>query len=354
MRATRRASAVTAIAVTAAAGAATAVAGCGAVPRPAAGRPPAPGPVYPAQSLAPARGALLGAWVQTTGFSGSDAEESAVLSFERTIGRNLAINNIYVPWKAAMPLAVARWDLRRGSIPMISWSAAPTGQITAGDDDALIRARAIQLKDLGGPVLLRWFWEMDLPQSHADAVSPASYIAAWRHIHEIFASVGATNVRWVWCPQASGFAKGTAQAYYPGKAYVDWIGADGYNWAPELAHAQWRSFEQIFSAFYRWGLATGKPMLVGEFGTVEGSPGAKAAWFTQAGRAIRTAFPAMRAVVYFESDHENFGDFFDWRVTSSQSSLTAFRAFAREPYFNPRPATKAAAPLGGFTEDNHS
>ncbi len=48
-------------------------------------------------------------------------------------------------------------------------------------------------------------------------------------------------------------------------------------------------------------------MLVGEFGTVEGAPGAKAAWFAQAGLTIRTLFPAIRAVVYFNSDHPDFG-----------------------------------------------
>ena len=172
-------------------------------------------------------------------------------------------------------------------------------------------------------------------------------------MHDIFSSVGATNVRWVWCPNGSAFAAGIAQAYYPGNAYVDWIGADGYNWAPELARAPWRSFEQIFLPFYQWGLSTSKPMLVGEFGTVEGAPGGKAAWFTQADRALRTQFPAIRAVVYFESRHQNFGQYFDWRVTTSRSSLAAFRAFAHDPYFGARsPGTRTAGSPSGLTGDN--
>jgi hypothetical protein len=323
-----------------------AITGCTGGGRQSASRPPVlpPVPVYPPYSLAPAHGALFGAWVQPARWTGPDPEESAVAAFERTIGRNLAINNLYVPWTAPMPMAMARWDQRRGSIPMISWAAAPTGQIAAGAYDALIRAQALQLKALHGPVLLRWFAEMNLTENRADAVSPASYIAAWRHIHGIFASAGAANVRWVWCPTVSGFREGTVQAYYPGKAYVDWIGADGYNWAPELANAQWRSFEEIFFPFYRWGLSTAKPMLVAEFGTVEGTPGAKAAWFAQADRALRTQLPGIRAVVYFDSDHPAFGHYFDWRVTTSPSSLAAFRAFAQDPYFNARPAISVAAP----------
>jgi hypothetical protein len=295
-------------------------------------------PVVEPDSLAPARGALFGAWVQPAGYAGAYAEQSAVASFEHTIGRKLAIDNLYVPWTAPMPLAVARWDLRQASIPMISWAGARTDLIAAGAYDAQIRARALALKALHGPVLLRWFGEMDDGMSRANSVSPASYIAAWRHIHNIFASVGATNVRWVWCPDASAFATATAQEYYPGSSYVDWVGADGYNWAPELPNASWRSFGQIFSAFYQWGLSTGKPMVVGEYGTVEGAPGAKAAWFMQADRALRKQFPAIRAVVYFNSDHENFGKYFNWKVTTSQSALAAFRAFANDPYFSARPS----------------
>lgn len=298
-----------------------------------------PAPVYAPHTLAPAHGALFGAWVQPAGYFGADAQQSAVAAFEHTIGRKLAINNIYVPWTAPMPVAVARWDLRHGSIPMISWAAARTDQIAAGADDALIRTAARQLKALHRPVLMRWFAEMDLGQSRRYAMSPASFVAAWQHMHRIFTRAGATNVRWVWCPSGSTFAGGRAQPYYPGKSYVDWVGADGYNWAPELPGARWRSFGQIFAPFYQWGLATGKPMLVGEFGTVEGAPGAKAAWFAQADRALRTQFPAIRAVVYFNSDHQNFGQQFDWRVTTSRSALVAFRAFANDPYFAARPAS---------------
>jgi hypothetical protein len=296
-------------------------------------------PVFPAFSLAPARGALFGAVVQTTGYSGPDAQRKAVAAFERAIGRRLAIDSLYVPWTGPMPSTTARWDLARGTIPMITWAMARASRIAAGADDRTIRAEALQLKALRAPVLLRWFAEMNLARNVAYAVSPATFVAAWRRIHAIFARAGATNVRWIWCPNDSGFSQGTAQAYYPGSAYVNWICADGFNWAPEIAGASWASFWQIFSSFYRWGRSTGKPMLIGEFGTLEGTPGAKAAWFAQADRTLRRQFPAIRAVVYFESDHLDFGRYFDWSVTSSRSALTAFRAFAHDPYFSARPPT---------------
>ena len=273
------------------------------------------------------------------GAPGPRAARAAVAEFEHTIGRKLAINNLYVPWNQPMPAATIRWDLARGTIPMISWAGTRADQVVTGADDVWIRAEARRFKVLRAPVFLRWFAEMNLRGNQAKAVSPTAFVAAWRRIHQIFRRVGATNVRWVWCPNSSGFAQGTTQAYYPGNAYVDWICADGYNWAPDLPGASWRSFQEIFAPFYRWGRTTGKPIVIGEFGTVEGAPGAKAAWFVQAARVITTQFTQIRAVVYFESKHENFGRYFDWRVTSSRSALTAFQAFAHDPYFSARPRT---------------
>jgi hypothetical protein len=306
------------------------------LPKAAPKTAPKTGPHYPAQSLAPARGALFGAWVQPLDSSAANPQESAVTSFEQTIGRKLAIDHLYTHWGAPMPVAVAGWDLGNGTIPMITWAAARTDLIAAGRYDSLIRASALELKSLHRPVMLRWFPEMALPAYGQDAVSPASFVAAWRHMHAIFVAAGATNVRWVWCPNHNAFAQGIAQVYYPGNSYVDWVGTDGYNWA--LPVAMWSSFAQIFEPFYKWGLPTGKPMIIGEYGTVEGAPGAKAAWFRQADQEIKTKFPALRAVVYFNSDHLNFDRYFNWQVTSSKSALAAFRAFANDPYFEARPA----------------
>jgi endoglucanase len=257
-----------------------------------------------------------------------------VTRLEQQLGRKLAIDQLYEPWDSRPPLAVARWDISQGRIPMISWGGTVASQIAAGDYDRHIRAWAQQLRDLHSPVLLRWFWEMDLKANADKAVSPGSYIAAWRHIHDIFTSMGAANVDWVWCPDASGFAGGRAQEFYPGSSYVDWAGADGYNWAPK--RGTWRSFAQIFSHFYQWGLSAGKPLMVAEFGVIEGQPGAKAGWIAQTGQEIRSSFPALRAIVYFDDDHRNFNQDFNWRLNTSPSALAAFRALAAEPYFAAR------------------
>lgn len=298
---------------------------------PPAGRRPTAG--LPRGPLVPSQGALFGAYAQPdSGYTYIDFE-NAILALEHGIGRKLAVDNLYAPWLQPMPFQIARWDLAHGTIPMISWAGVSTRQIIAGVYDRRFRAVASQMKSMPGPVLLRWFYEMDGSVDRPLIASPASFVAAWRHVHRLFAAAGATNVSWVWCPNALHFFDGIAQKYYPGGQYVDWGCADGYNWAPEIRNAPWKSFGDIFSAFYRWGVAARKPLMIGEFGALERKPREKAAWIAQTARQLRTEFPAIRAVVYFNSDHDGF----DWRVTTSASALGAFKSFASVPYFRAQP-----------------
>jgi hypothetical protein len=63
---------------------------------------------------------------------------------------------------------------------------------------------------------------------------PAIYAQAWRHLHDIFAQEGATNARWVFSLNPTPYEGETswgdnAKAYYPGDAYVDYIGTTMIN-----------------------------------------------------------------------------------------------------------------------------
>ena len=127
---------------------------------------------------------------------------------------------------------------------------------------------------------------MDGHRNRHIARSPAKFIAAWKRIHRIFDRAGVKNVSWVWCPNAWGFATGEAQKYYPGDEYVDWICANGYNWAPGRDGDQWRSFEWIFQHFYDWAAGRGKPLMIGEFGAQERKPGEKAEWIREAAQTL--------------------------------------------------------------------
>ncbi len=305
-----------------------------------------PTPAQSASTLAPDNGVLFGAWV---GQRGDATHYDAVLRFESQIGRQLEIDMHYRNWNNRF-WGEEALDIAAGRIPFITWDVRGEGQavdINAGVHDTLIREKADAIEALGGRVLLRWGAEMN-----GGRYGPAAeYIAAWKRIQGIFAAQGATNVEWVWCPMAWSFVSGTAPAYYPGDANVDWICADGFNWYPAMP--PWKSFTKIFEAFYEWGSKHGKPLIIGEVGTMEdpAMPGRKAAWFDSIVPALK-AWPAIKAIVYFHSVSPKGYTF--WADTST-SALTAFRRLASDPYLAAQAGSSDPPPAsGGCTQTGTS
>ena len=301
---------------------------------------PAPGPagadIAPSGPAAPAQGVLFGAHVKTG--SSEAAQKSGVEALEAKLGRKLAIDHYYRPWTTTFPTTREQWDFDNGRIPMISWAKTYADQIAYGLQDDLIRQRADAIAALGRPLLIRWFWEMDGDRNLQYSESPALYIAAWQHIVSIFRQEGATNVGWVWCPNASSFSDGSAQQYYPGDDWVDWTCADGYDWY-RTAGDNDPSFKTIFRSFYAWAVNVPKPMMVGEYGVLEAGPtDRKANWVNAARTALKTDDPAIDAVVYFNSyGTDDNGIYRDWTMDTSDSSLNAFALMGADPYFNGGP-----------------
>jgi len=153
--------------------------------------------------------------------------------------------------------------------------------------------------------------------------TPQQYVAAWRHVHDIFAAHGATNVKWVWGPNV--FGGGSAvdfTPYYPGSKVVDVLALDGYNWG---ALDVWQTYSQVFGSSYDVlvKLDPRKPVMIAETASTE-LGGDKAAWITSAyTREIPRRTPRVKIVVWFNIKKET-----DWRVESSLASLAAYRAVA--------------------------
>jgi hypothetical protein len=133
-------------------------------------------------------------------------------------------------------------------------------------------------------------------------------------------------------------------AFYPGDAWVDWVGLDGYNYAA-VSHVRWMSFAEIFGKSYQLVTElTGKPIMIPETASTERG-GDKAAWIRTAfTRDIPQRFPRIRAVVWFNKVKET-----DWRVQSSASSLEAFRDVARSPLYTRTSLADAARVEEGTT-----
>jgi hypothetical protein len=291
---------------------------------------PATPPDYqrPIGKLVPPQGALFGAHFEQSSKPGPEQDDTE--KHEADAGRTFDIRNYYYTWDEEFPTWREPYDFAKGRYPLISWGCEDVDKILSGTYDALIDARADGLKALGKPLYLRWCWEMDGDRSEkkSKVKSAERFIEAWKYIWGRLHQRGADNVVRVWCPNARGFKQEAAQPFYPGDEWVDWICTDGYNWAPGRKE-DWRSYVEIFDAFYTFGVQHKKPLMVGEWGAQERQQGDKAKWIADAQIATREKLPAIAAVVVFSVTH-----LFDWRVTTSPESYAAFNQWAQDPYFN--------------------
>ncbi len=304
----------------AAAGLAAAVASwhhSSAAPRPAA-ETVSEGPAVPAH------GAYFGARVRGDSYTES-AQIAAVDRLQQDIGRRLAIVHVFHLWPDPFPSSSDLAFLRQGSTLLLSWSGTDTLAIISGRYDHMIRQRALAIKAIGKPIFLEWRWEMDRSGLQAEIHSPADYIKAWDHIRSIFAQEHVTNVAWVWCPTALGFATGQAAAYYPGNNEVDWICADAYP-----GYGPYRSFADVVRPFLSWASKHPKPVMIGEFG-VPTTYGAqqRAQWLLDAARTVQ-GDQQIKALLYFDANAKRA-----YALNAGSPALEAFRRIAHFAYFNP-------------------
>ena len=165
-------------------------------------------------------------------------------------------------------------------------------KIVDGSLDATIIARANGSKALGKKFFLDFAAEMNGDEAW-DGNNAPLYIAAYRHIHDIFVAAGATNVIWAWCPNVTDIHGGNKNTmdYYPGDAYVDWTGVDGYNWGTK--NGGWQTFQQVFEKIYPLLAARKKPIMIGEMSSAQVG-GDKAKWIDEIIPTLRTSFPLIK------------------------------------------------------------
>jgi hypothetical protein len=294
-------------------------------PAPSAPGPSPSGTLNPALApTPPAHGVYFGARVKPV-VATQSGDIAAVDAFQRQIGRRLDIVHIFVKWHDPFPTPSDLAFLRQGSMLQLSWAGTDTSAIASGVYDGWIRQRALAIKAIGRRIFLEWRWEMDRPNLASEIHSPAGYIAAWDHIRSIFAQEHVTNVAWVWCPRARGFAGGNAAAYYPGDNEVDWVCADAYP-----GPGPYRSFASIVQPFLSRASRHPKPIMIGEYGVPQTYlPRQRAQWLRDAAATVRS-HRQIKALVYFDADAQHA-----YSLAPGSPALQAFRSMASEPYFNP-------------------
>jgi beta-mannanase len=238
---------------------------------------------------------------------------------------------------------------------MVSWVSQKLGggasqstfqnrDITNGTYDSYIRKWATAAKTWGHPFFLRFDYEMNgwwyaWGEGKTGGVivngnSSGDFVRAWRHVHDIFKSVGAKNATWVWCPNimstSTSYPSSLSQIY-PGDSYVDWTCLDGYN-----KTTTWMNFQALFMAKgFSWmrnsyqavvNVAPAKPMMIGETASNEAGDGGtkKGQWHRYGlGTELPTYMPKVKAYVYFNWNGDNPAK--TYRIDSTANALDGFQ-----------------------------
>lgn len=221
--------------------------------------------------------------------------------YARAVGKHPAVVQVFSAWGEYLPGMFADAAAARARL-MISISTASgtremitPGQIAAGQGDGWLLALGRAIAASGHPVYIRLMAEMDgywNPYSAYDANgrargadhSAAAYRRAWKrvalilrggslsHVDAVLHRLGmpalhSTHdppggpVAMLWVPQVAGSPDvpgNQPRAYWPGGAWVDWVGTDFYSKFPNFAgldafYGAFGSRPFVFGEYALWG-----------------------------------------------------------------------------------------------------
>jgi hypothetical protein len=269
-------------------------------------------------------------------------------------------------WDREFPRDQVIETWRRGALPLLSWEPRPTVQpvgpdsdntsepgytlasIIDGSHDEYIDRFATEVRDLGLPVAIRFAHEMNgnwFPWSEErNGNKKGEYVQAWRHVHDRFTALEATNAIWIWSPNVISARPSVRLApLYPGDGYVDWMGMVGYYrrvFVDDRGNPKPATFANTYqSTLDELRSVAVKPIVITELGATEVG-GNKSAWIRSLFQGLADN-PDVVGFVWF--DHSVNGT--DWRIESSDAASTEFAGGVADPRYRagvirpPKPGT---------------
>lgn len=277
------------------------------------GFPANPAATPPAVRSAP----LVGVYEQ-----GVPMQYGPVTSFAAATGVRPGIALYYSGWHEKFWTSFADTAAAHGAVPFaeIEPKGISLAAIAAGHYDSYLTTYAGAVRSFGRPVILAFGHEMNGTWYSwgAGHVKPATFIAAWRHVVQVFRSAGASNVTWLWVVSSLNLAASPLRQWWPGAAWVDEVGIDGYYYRKS----------DTFASVFGTTLAsvrsfTTKPVLISETGVGPAAGPGKIAGLFAGVRADHLV-----GLVWFDKAQHDPPVHQDWRLENNPAMLAAFRAAA--------------------------
>jgi mannan endo-1,4-beta-mannosidase len=194
---------------------------------------------HPVHATLPVRQlAYLGLFESTSPGSYSGAER-----FTSATGVRPNVALYYSGWEEPFKTLFAEEAYARGAWPFIQIDPVNVSldSIATGKYDAYLQSYADQVANFRHAVIIGFGHEMNGTwYSWGQArTAPAVFVAAWRHVVDVFRKQGADNVTWLWTVNIIDTRDGILAPgpWWPGSSYVTWVGIDGYYLKPSWTFA---------------------------------------------------------------------------------------------------------------------
>ena len=247
-----------------------------------------------------------------------------IASFGSAVRRRPNVVVYYSGWLDPFQVRFAQAAFAHGATPLVQMlpKGISMAAIAGGRYDGYLRSFADQVRSYRRPVIIGFAPEMNGTwYSYGwHHTPPETWVAAWRHVVTLFRAREARNVTWLWVVNRSNASMGPLRDYWPGAAYVNWIGIDGYYYGPG------DTFPATFGpTIDTVRTLTHDPVLLSEvaIGPVAGQT-AKLPDLFQGARAYH-----LLGLVWFDQA-QNGGHYHqDWRLEDDPAALTLFRQEVR-------------------------
>jgi mannan endo-1,4-beta-mannosidase len=247
---------------------------------------------------------------------GVPASYAGITAFTTATGVKPSLVPYYSGWLEPFQAEFARAAAKSNAIPVVQMDPTHINlrAIASGKYDAYLRSYAESVRAYRHPVIVSFGHEMNgywysWGNTHA---APAAFVAAWRHIVDLFRALGVRNVTWLWTINTihKRVNVPSPDRWWPGSSYVNWVGIDGYYYNSSS------TFVSIFGpTIAAVRSLTGKPILIAETAAAP-----------EAGQAAKIAdlfagihLYGLLGFVWFDAVHVK-----DWRL-NSPTAIAAFR-----------------------------
>ncbi|WP_229692326.1 glycosyl hydrolase [Paenibacillus radicis (ex Gao et al. 2016)] len=284
---------------------------------------------YTLAKAEPKEGAYLGAYVLQDREIGYSMAE-----FNRRTDKKHASYFKYVGYGEPFPAQWVEQVKEQGAFPHIAWE--PNSGLDAVQDDEYLHAFAKAANAADVAIFLRFASEMNGTWT-AYSGDAERYIQVWRMVHDVF-ETEAPQVAMVWT--VLNVPELPIESFYPGDAYVDWVGLNVYNVKYHNGNVrQPAQFEDplmlldyVYNRFSRR-----KPIQLSEYGAthftaVDGVPDLDFAAdkIKRLYRSLPELYPRVKAVYYFDvnnlTEYNESRRVNNYAITADDDLLEAYKS----------------------------